>query len=131
MLAVAWQTCVRTVRMLRKKGLWLDVDPAEDQLAQDEPLLAQCCSTSLQGVLMVGPRAGRRVMRFGAQASGHSDDNEPQQEIPTPGFGFNVYARTRVSAGDTQGLERMARYLTRPALGLFGVVRQRPRLLFT
>jgi len=65
---------------------------------------------------MLGPRARHRVMRFGAQASGNSDDNEPQQETPTPGFGFNVYARTRVSAGDTQGLERRVRYLTRPPI---------------
>ena len=115
MLAVAWNTCVRTTRMLRKRGLWLDVDPDDDKLARDEPLLAQCCSTSMQGVLMLGPRAGRRVIRLVAQASG-LDDDQQQPEVSTPGFGFNVYARTRVCAGDKKGLERMARYLTRPPI---------------
>ncbi|MEK7705574.1 MAG: hypothetical protein AAB426_11495 [Myxococcota bacterium] len=44
--AVAWSTCERTVKLLKKRGQWLDADPSEDRLAQEEPLLAALATAS-------------------------------------------------------------------------------------
>jgi len=57
-------------------------------------------------------------MRLGARAS--SADNEEQEpaagQAVVPGFGFSVHAGRRISADDRSGLERVARYVLRPAI---------------
>ena len=57
-------------------------------------------------------------MRFGARAS--SADNEEREpsagQAVVPGFGFSVHAGRRISADDRSGLERVARYVLRPAI---------------
>jgi hypothetical protein len=111
--AVAWDTCKRSLALLRKVGLWLDIDPSDDRYAQEQPGLADVYSASIAGVLTVGRRAGERVLRLRGEAGGE-DSFEPQGQ--TPGFGFSVHAKRRVSAGDRKGLERLLRYVTRPAI---------------
>ncbi|MEK7706337.1 MAG: transposase [Myxococcota bacterium] len=49
--AVAWSVCERTVKLLKKRGQWVDADPGEDRLAQEQPLLAGLASASIAGVL--------------------------------------------------------------------------------
>ena len=113
---VAWQTCQRVCKLLRKRGLWLDADPSEDPLAQREPGLAACAAASVQGVLLLGPRAGQRLMRLFGEAAHGERDVEASPEVQVPGYGFSVHAQTRISAHDRQGRERLCRYLTRPPL---------------
>lgn len=118
LMAVSWETCTKTLAALRRRGLWLDVEPGEDRFAQDEPGLAQCYAASLSGVLTVGPRAGQRVLRIGAQVGGDfgDDDHGNSEAQQTPGYGFSVHATRRVSANDRSALERLARYVLRPPL---------------
>jgi hypothetical protein len=113
-MAVAWETCTRALRALRKRGLWIDVDPSEDRFAQQEPGLAQCCAASLQGVLLLGPRAGQRLIRVRGEAAGDAKEFKAQGQVP--GYGFSVHAKRRVSAHDRKGLERLARYVSRPVV---------------
>ncbi len=108
---VAWDTCRRTVALLRKQGRWLDADPDDDSFAQDEPALAHLYAASLQGVLSLGPNAGRRLLRLFGQAAQRGDTSPLVQ---TPGYGFNLHARQRVSAKDRKGLGRLLRYILRP-----------------
>ena len=119
--AVAWQVCAKTLRILRKRGLWLDQDPSEDRFAQDEPGLAAWYdpwksptgdATSMSGGLVTRQGASPRPMRLTAVAAG--DETELRaQEL---GYGFNVHAGVRIAAHDRLGLERLCRYVTRPAL---------------
>jgi hypothetical protein len=124
-VAVAWATCMKTVAALRKRGLWMDMDPSEDRLAQDEPTLAQYYNASLRGVLALGARAGQRVMRLYGEASGVERGGVGAGEAgaasrsgsgQTPGYGFNVHAGRRVKATDRKGLESLGRYLLRPPM---------------
>lgn len=119
-MSVAWETCTKTLAALRRRGLWLDIDPGEDRFADAEPGLAQCYAASIAGVLTVGPRAGQRVLRIGAVAGGADPDAATDEPFTpqgvTPGYGFSVHATRRVSANDRPGLERLARYATRPPL---------------
>jgi len=111
---VAWDACKRTLDILRKRDLWLDVDPADDPLAQDEPGMAEIYSASIQGTLAFGPNAGQRVMRFCAEGAGN--DNARAGVAQIPGYGFNLHAKARVAASDRKGLEKLCRYILRPPI---------------
>jgi hypothetical protein len=63
---VAHRIHCRIVRLLPRRGLGLQADPAEaDTLWHDEPLLTELYSTSVSGRIATGPRTGRGVVRVG------------------------------------------------------------------
>jgi hypothetical protein len=109
---VAWNTCQRAMKILEKRGMWIEGDPGEDLLAQEEPALASLASASIQGTLVMGPKAGQRLMRFcGVAASDESRQNQPGAI-----YGFNLHAARRVRADDRTGLERLCQYILRPPI---------------
>lgn len=110
---VAWDVCQSVVALLRRRGQWLDAAPEDDRLALREPLLAQFYAASLTGTLVMGPRAGRRQVRFFGAPSRPPD--EPDGKLRNA-YGFDLDARVRVAAADRAGRERLARYMTRPPL---------------
>jgi hypothetical protein len=116
MMSVAWEACTKTLQLLKRRGLWMDIDPSDDRFAQDEPGLAQCYSSSIAGLLTLGPRAGQRLVRFGARVGGEQNEEPFAAQGMTPGFGFSVHAERRISADDRSGLERLAHYVARPPL---------------
>ena len=118
-MQIAWTTCQKAVAYLRKKGKWIDTDPGEaDRLAQDEPLLSSCYAGSVAGTLILGESAGKRVIRLFGRAAIHDADGgfDERAAKPRNGYGFDVDASVRVSAGDKKGVERLARYIARPPL---------------
>lgn len=112
--AVAWATCERTVKLLKKRGLWCDADPSEDRLAQEQPLLAALATASIAGVLAMGPNAGQRPMRLFGRAA--KDETERHEKAPKNAYGFDLHAGARASAKDKKGRERLCNYLLRPPL---------------
>jgi len=109
---VAWSVCLRVVAELRKRGRFLDsTDDAAAEFVEREPALAACYSGSIEGTLVMGPKAGTRVVRLFGRAAG-----APKENRARPGHGFDVHAGVRVSANDRNGLERLCRYLIRPPL---------------
>lgn len=110
---VAWLTCQGTLAILRKQGRWLDEEFSDDKLAQEEPALAAFANASIQGTLVLGPRSGKRVVKFFGVAAKNDDQ---VVAIQTPGYGFNLHAKRRVSAHDRKGLERLCRYILRPPI---------------
>jgi len=112
--AVAWATCERTVKLLKKRGLWADADAGDDSLAQREPLLAALATASISGVLAMGPNAGQRPMRlFGRAARGEEERYDKQ---PKNAYGFDLHAGARASASDSKGREQLCKYLLRAPL---------------
>ena len=112
--AVAWATCQRTVKLLEKRGLWLDADASDDRLAQEQPLLAALATASIAGVLAMGPKAGQRPMRLFGRAA--RDADERHDKAPKSAYGFDLHAGARAAAHDEQARERLCRYLLRPPL---------------
>ena len=107
-VALAWEVCEKTTRMLQKVGKYFDADPSEaDKLAQEHPLLAACCAASLQGRVAMGARAGQRVLRSGEYVE--HGENGNIEHVQTLGHGFNLHAGMRVSANDKQGRARILR----------------------
>jgi hypothetical protein len=112
--AVAWEVCERVVALLRKRGQWLDTPPEEDAFAEREPLLSRLYGASIAGTLVLGTKAGQRQVRlFGAAA--RSSEEDAGSKVRSA-YGFDVHAGVRVAADDRAGLERLARYMTRPPL---------------
>ena len=67
---VAWTTCEKTMEILRERGLWLDIEPADDPFALEQPALAECAAASIAGVVTVGKRAGLRINFQSSETSG-------------------------------------------------------------
>lgn len=112
--AVAWSCCERTVKRLRKQGLWLDAEPGDDRFAQEQPLLASLASASIAGLLATGRNAGTRPMRlFGRVAR---DAEGRGDKAPKNAYGFDLHAGTRAAGRDRKARERLSRYLLRPPL---------------
>ena len=85
-----------TLALLKKRGQWLEDDPAEsDELAQSDPLLAQCYAASISGTLLLGPDKGQRVLTFKG-----ADEREGGAKTPSAAYGFDVDAAVRVPAHD-------------------------------
>jgi Putative transposase len=112
--AIAWTVCERTLARLRERGLWLDAEPGNDPLANDQPMLAALAGASLSGTLLFG-EAGERPMRvFASVSSGKSCSTGERKS--NNGFGFDLDATVRVPEGNRERLERLARYMGRPSI---------------
>ena len=99
------------MQLLQQRGI---LDEAEaDTLAEQEPLLA-ALSAAIQGRLATAPRADQRVRRL------QSDPIEGLRGGPLcfSARGFSLHTATRIAAEDRAGLERLCRYVRRPALAV-------------
>lgn len=107
----------RVLKMLKRSRISLGADDElDDPLVEEFPALAAACSASIQQLIALGPRAGRRVMRLG-------QDRDPEELEHARKFkstrharyqGFDLYASPPVAARDRSRLERMLRYMLRP-----------------
>ncbi len=100
----------RIIRLCTKRGL-LD-DTAADRLADEEPVLAALTAASVRGLTATGARAGQRLRRV---------LKDPATGVRTAPLcfasrGFSLHAATRIAGPDRRGLERLCRYVARPAL---------------
>ena len=100
----------RIIRLCTKRGL-LD-DAQTDPLADEEPVLAAITAASVRGLIATGERAGQRLRRV---------LRDPATGVRTAPLcfasrGFSLHAATRIAADDRLGLEKLCRYVARPAL---------------
>ena len=108
--ALVGQMASRVVELLRKRGLWVDVE-AEDALAEENPMLAHLAQASTRGTLAFGNGFTRPVRLQDAKP------REPgKQERAGTALGFSLDAEVRVSAWNRLHRERLCRYLLRPPL---------------
>ncbi len=103
---------------------------APHPLSVDEPTLAAHYAAAAEGISVVGERAGKPTLRLlvsqdpSAQATPAGDD-EPIAEVR----GVNVHAKQKVDGRDRAQLERLCRYITRPALAQERLTRRADGLL--
>jgi hypothetical protein len=103
----------RIVRCLERRGLGNDADPeAADPLAQRDPLLARLYAASAQGRVPDGERAGQRTTRTGTPTDVPPTDTS---RCAVAG-GMSLHAGVYVPAAKRDRLERLCRYMARPAL---------------
>lgn len=106
----------RVQRLLKRRGF----DPGDADVLQADPVVEECpelagiSSASIQGRIALGPRAGARVWRVGA------DPDAPWVLSTAPRHahlaGFDLHANVDAPAADRARLEQLCRYLLRPAV---------------
>jgi hypothetical protein len=109
----------RIVRLVRRHGIELDGESGVDdmdELALESPVMAHIRGATVVGVVATGPRAGRRVLRLGANPGAPVvTTNGPRQARLGR---FDLHANTAVPARARGRLERLCRYILRPPLAL-------------
>ncbi len=96
-------------------GALLD-DTAADPLADEEPVLAALTAASVRGLTATGARAGQRLRRVLKDAA----TGVRTAPLCFASRGFWLHAATRIAGPDRRGLERLCRYVARPAPALAG-----------
>ena len=103
------------LRLLARRGFAPDVEAARDPLVEESPVLAGITGASVLGQIALGPCAGARVWRLGA------DPDAPWITSSGPGQAhvedFDLHASVRVPGHDRRRLEHLCRYLMRAPLG--------------
>jgi hypothetical protein len=104
--------------LLERTGRFSDVeraaDEALDQLSAEQPVLASCYQAAAAGRELLGPRAGQPTLRL-------VEHGQSAARTGPPGLcgevrGVNVHAGTAIDGRDRKRLERLCRYIARPAI---------------
>ena len=103
----------RVGRLLVRRGLVDDAD-AMDPLAAESLALAGLASAAVQGRVALGPRAGARVERLGADPD--APWVESSQPLQARCEGFDLHGAVTVAGEDRERLEQLCRYLLRPPI---------------
>jgi hypothetical protein len=103
----------RVERLLVRRGLIDDAD-VTDPLAAESLALAGLASAAVQGRIALGPRAGARVERLGADPD--APWVESSQPLQARCDGFDLHGAVTVGGQDRDRLEQLCRYLLRPPI---------------
>ncbi|MFQ5668804.1 MAG: transposase [Candidatus Binatia bacterium] len=99
----------RVLRFLRKSGRLAD----DTDIADEDAALAELTAAAVQGRQALGAQTGAQVTMLGR-------DPDPAPEVmsrrETRYLGFSLHANVRVSACGRENLERLIRYVARPAI---------------
>ncbi len=111
----------RTLALLRERGLTGEC--GQGPLLDDEPTALDACpQAAVQGRIAFGERAGCAVRRVRDEATRLAqEDRRDSSKVGRPALqaryrGFSLHAATRVAEGREDALERLCRYVLRPAL---------------
>jgi len=102
----------RIGRLLQRREL--EDESALALLAERSPELAATQAASVQGRLAFGPRRGQRITRVGSP--GGTPFTQPPRPDCVAHEGFSLHAGVRVPGADRERLERLCRYMARPAV---------------
>jgi hypothetical protein len=105
----------RVLRRLRELGKLSHADEAADESTEaSEPWLAKCYAAAVEGRVAFGESAGARVLRL--RDEGEETLDFRQGELCVDVEGFSLHAKVRVSACARTRLEKLCRYVLRPAV---------------
>lgn len=102
--------------LAERRGLGPQADPEEaDPLLQEQPLLAELYSASVQGRIASGPRAGERLKGVRFEFEMESEGKKPGRCCANLS-GFSLHANICIPAKARRQLENLCRYAARPAV---------------
>jgi hypothetical protein len=112
---VAARIARRVARELTRRGLGPEEDgAAADPLAADEPWLAALAAASASNRRIVGPEAGQPLQRLGDRVD--PEDLPAGTPLCVRVADVSLHAAVAVPARDRHRLERLCRYVARPAV---------------
>lgn len=114
-MAVLADAQKRVLRQLHQRGLFEDMTVADDddKLRQQDPALAACLAASLLDRQAVGDDAGQAILRL---QSGAGATPKPHGRNCSQLAGFSLHANTRVPPLARAALEKLCKYICRPAI---------------
>ena len=108
----------KVIRRLMGIGVIRD-DVSDDELfALEEPMLARCTSASMLDRVAIGEREGELVWRVRIEGIDKPPKFKRVSRLCAMYEGFSIHARTTVRANARDQLERLIRYVARPAVCL-------------
>lgn len=108
----------RILRSLLRKGYLEGESLAHDPLAESNPLLASCLAASIRYRVALGERAGQRVRKLGTLRECFYEEAELTGSRCAALGGFSLHADTACEAWELDKLERLCRYVARPAIAV-------------
>lgn len=115
-MQLAYTIAHRVGRYLERHGL-LERDAENSYLASDavgEDPMNELLEHSITYRIAVGPQAGRKV--FALQTLPACDPEDPFGDSPGNAAGFSLHAGVAARVHERQKLERLCRYISRPAV---------------
>jgi hypothetical protein len=103
----------RVLRMLVRRG-WLSDAPSEQPDETELPPLHAVYAASVRQQVATGPRAGQAVLRL--RSNVETAPSRPNRPRHARLGGVDLHADTQVQANNRPRLERLCRYLLRPAI---------------
>ena len=120
--AVLHRVELGVTRLLIERGLLVEDDEVSapaglSDVDPDRALELGLMQASVHLRIATGPRAGQSVRRVGAGVRAVSSGGQPRRKRMHAGSGsFDLHAAVLVRRGNREGLERLSRYLLRPAI---------------
>ncbi len=105
------KSLTRKGALIEEQGLPYLADPDGDPALA--PLHAAACTYRIA----LGPRAGQKVLTWKDPSLRSASPEVPHSQGCVSAQGFSLHADTRCEPQQRQKLERLCRYITRPALG--------------
>lgn len=121
--AVVRKVDKRVLALMLERGLLGEVDdeylPAAPEVEPDQQLALDLLQASATLRIATGPRRGRLVRRVGSQTLARRlESDERRRPMQARCGGFDLHARVRVAKEQRGRLEKLGRYLLRPAICL-------------
>jgi hypothetical protein len=111
---------IRILRWLTRHGYFEaqgeGLQPSADLFSEQEPVLATCMAASIQYRIGLGPRAGQKVRRLGTMEECFYEEAKMTGSRCAALGGFSLHADTACEAWERDKLERLCRYVARPAI---------------
>ncbi|HJN73793.1 MAG TPA: transposase [Myxococcota bacterium] len=110
-VALTTRVAERVATMLERRGLleYADVGPLEDEVA-----LRACAAASANQVQLLGPNPGQPTER--QRNPFHTPGDACHRPLVAQAAGFTLHADVAIRPTDPGGLERLCRYVARPAI---------------
>ncbi len=111
----------RLLKLLTRLGHLIEEEGivylARTDSTDPDNLLAPLQAASSTWRIAMGPRAGRKVLTLvGGRGEAHSRARAARDALCADADGFSLHAGVHCDANDRQGIEQLARYITRPAI---------------
>ncbi len=117
--ALLMRIITRLLKVLTRQGALMEYAPGIPYLTNPDgdPALAPLPAAACTYRIALGPRAGQKVLTWKEPSLRLASPEAPQPQGCVSAQGFSLHADTRCGPHQRHTLERLCRYITRPALG--------------
>lgn len=107
----------RITRALKRKGYRVD-ELCDEEISDEEDTFGEVQSASVQSLIALGERRGKKVRRLGVEESGSFEGAIIEGPRCASVNGFSLHANISCLAEEREKLEHMARYIARPPVAI-------------